>query len=769
MILFLSTMGTALPPPGIQTIAPDLLFGAYHPQRQRHRTLPPSEEKSACGLVGVGLSVQKPPSFFWRRREILAAMSDKPKPLKVFGRSHYACTRCKLSKIKCLGEKPACANCKAVNKEQQCVYPLRDRKIVIMESDLNKLHEKVRMLEDLVKCQALYSDQQNLLFELSLVQKRTSKGLAAVPELYLLPDAENDRVPLKLLLLCRHQLPDQHYTWQLLNAVLLTYSREFYIIDLEALHPLVNRIYLFFLVPDLETVPIQDHIPLLSLSYFFGLLAFGEQMKNMTLELLPPSILAATGEPHKFPGIEYYSTAARLFSLAHEDMLVQFIQNALVLGLYVCNLNRYNTVNNYFGVAVRSAVANGFHRKMATPRLLSDEQRREHLIFEEKTKRLWWSIFVIDVVWAAKMNMPAYIDYTDTDVALPNDSPILDLNDNFNTEILEANVHLAKFIAKYNRLIYGPSIRTFTMNYINTEQFNQKILIKNIIHSLNDLQTLFETPTLSDYKHVNIISLPDRNVANLFLRYNQMTILIAKPLLSLILNKGNRSLINEPAKVMDSIATIAASSARSVETLLKLYEYNKLFVLGFWDSQHLLSAVLLLVMASVAGVYYENLNKATALLKYMAENQNINAINAMEKLVQVNGFLSRIPEISLRLDLELDITRFVNKKSPSINDQPNGHTVPFFNPFSELALDTNYLRNIRSPDIPLYEQFGFHKMSQPSQEAFYDMITTLQSWDNFRGLPIHVYGTGVTSEQEPHQQNQSQATSNFKIGNIIQG
>lgn len=702
-------------------------------------------------------------------------MSDKPKPLKVFGRSHYACTRCKLSKIKCLGEKPACANCKAVNKEAQCVYPSRDRKIVIMESDLNKLHEKVKMLEDLAKYQASYSDQQHLLFprlDSPLVQRRTSSGMAAMPELYLLPDTENDRVPLKLLLLCRHQLPDQQYTWQLLNAVSLTYSREFYIIDLEALHPLVNRIYLFFLVPNLESVPLHEHIPSLSLSYFFGLLAFGEQMKNMTLELLPPSIAAATGEAHKFPGIEYYSTAAKLFSLAHEDISVQFIQNALVLGLYVCNLNRYNTVNNYFGLAVRSAVANGYHRKMSTPRQFTDEQRRAHHIFEEKTKRLWWSIFVIDVLWAAKMNMPAYIDYTDTDVALPNESPMLDLNDNFNTEILEANVHLAKFIAKYNRLIYGPSIRTFSMNYINTEQFNQKILIKNIINSLNDLQSLFEIPTLSSYKHVNIISLPDRNVANLFLRYNQMTILIAKPLLSLILNKGNRSLIGEPEKVMDAIATVAASSARSVETLLKLYEYNKLFVLGFWDGQHLLSALLLLVMASVAGVYYENLNKATALLKYMADNQNINAINAMEKLVQINSFLSRIPEMNLRLDLELDITKYVIKKSPSLTEQVNGgdaSNVPFFNPFTDLALDATYLRHIRSPEIPLYEQFGFNKMNQTSQEALYEMITTLQSWDNFRGLPIHVYGTGVTSELEPQHQQQTQAASNFKIDNIIQG
>lgn len=701
----------------------------------------------------------------------MASTSDRPKPLKVFGRSHYACTRCKLSKIKCSGEKPACANCKAVGKDAHCVYPSRDRKIVIMESDLNKLHEKVKVLEELAKCQAAFPDQHGNLprDELMFAQHRAPGGVPASSELFVMMDTEHDKVPTKLLLLCRHQLPDQRYTWQLLDAVIQTYAKEFYIIDMDELPRLVGHIYRFFAEPNLDAVPLHDHVPAVLLSYFFGLLAFGEQMKNMTLELLPPAIAAATGEAPKFPGIDYFSTAVKLFTPAREDTSMHFIQTALVLGLFACNLNRYHTVNNYFAMAVRSSVAHGYHRKMVTPRHLNDEQRREYHKLEEKTKRLWWSNFVIDVLWSAKMNMPTYIDYTETDVALPNESPIFDLHDDFNLEILEANVHLAKFIAKYNRLIYGPSIRTFTMNYINTEQFNQKILIKNVISSLTDLLDLFEKLTLTHYKHVNIIALPDRNVANLFLRYNQVNILTAKPLLSLILNRGNRSLISEPQKVMNSIANVATSAARSVETLLQLYMHNKLFVLGFWDSQHLLSALLLLVMASVAGVYYENLNKATALLKYMADSHNINAMNAMQKLFQINGYLSRIPEMNLRLDLELDISKHLTRKSPAFD--LNGGTAPtdFFNPLTEVSLNVSYLTQISSPSVPLYEQFGFHKMAQTSQEALLDMIIAIQSWDNFRGLPIAVSGTRVASELESGQHLLAPLSCNFKIDSIIQG
>lgn len=697
-------------------------------------------------------------------------MSDKPKPLKVFGRTHYACTRCKLSKIKCLGEKPACANCKAVNKERYCQYPSRDRKIMIMELDLNKLHARVQHLEELVRTQGPSTpDPSPMLRSELMVQKRVLKLLAQ--DSYILPDTESERIPYRLLLLCADQLPEEQYAWKLLDLVCKTYSSEFYLVDADSLGPLVSETYKFFRTTDLRnlaSVELLREVQPVSLCYLFALLAFGEQMHNNTLESLPPSIAEVTGGDQKIPGLEFHTTATKLFNVAHEEIDMRYIQSAMTLGLFACNLNRYNTVYNFFGVALRSAVAKGYHRQMETPPNLSIEQLRKYRIYEEKTKRLWWSVYVVDVVWAAKMNMPVHIDYTDTDVALPNESPILDLNDGFNSEILDGNVQLVKYVGKFNSLIYGPNTRTFSMNYINTEKFNQSMLIKNVIESLSEIVTQFESFTLLPYKKVSIVLLLHRNTANLCLRFNQLIILVIEPLLALVYKKATAANIENNEEVAKSISKGVLAAARTVMILLKIYEHNKLFVLGFWDSQHLFTATLVLITCLIAGnkglSYY--FDRAIALQKYMAENNNINAKNAMKKLEIAKSYIENIPEVSVKLNLNTDISRYVTKKTPPLNG--TAALNEYFNPFTEdLIEDTDISHFVSQTEGLMFDRFGFSNYSEQSQSVLQAMGVTFQSWDNFRGLPIHVSGTGRVEAQDQRVSNQPLSTNNFHIQNFI--
>lgn len=663
-----------------------------------------------------------------------------------------------------------------MGKESLCVYPPRDRKIVIMESDLNRLHEKVRLLENLLRAQPPSAAEKTGSYVArsnAMIQQRLVDDGSHIPESYLVPNAENDRIPHELLILYRQLLPDQVYAWLLIDLLLQTYSTEFYLIDLDILRPLVQRIYAWFTHPQFDSVPPHQQVPAISLCYYFALLAFGEQLRNSTLEFFPASTVAVPNESKKIPGIEFYSAALKLFTLVHEEISVQFIQSAVVIGLFACNLNRYNTVNNFFGVAVRSAVAGGYHRKLA-PRLgLNEEQEQRRLILEEKTKRLWWTIFVIDVIWTAKMNMPLHIDYTDTDVALPTESPLGDFGDGFSSVILHYNVELAKYVAKFNKIIYGPSIRTFTMNYINTEQFNQKALVKNIINSMRDIHDTFEVSILEPLKNVDLILPLDRNVANLLIRYNQVLILVTKPLLSLVFNKANASHIENPTEVLQTISRAASAAAMSLDILFKLYEYNKLFVLGFWDSQHLFSALLILIMTAVLGVPYEHLNKAGSLLNYMAENNNINARNSMEKVHTVNNHLSMIPDLNIRLDYSHPISNYITKKSSGTfhphDTFTNGNV--FYNPIEKSSYDapdfSTIIQNSMNSSASLYDQLRLNNMSQVSQSAMAAMIASIQSWEAYSGLPLQVYGTGGVSIYDPSKSTNKEPLSEFKIDKLI--
>lgn len=689
---------------------------------------------------------------------------NKPTPLKVFGRSHYACTRCKLSKVKCLGEKPACANCKTVHKEDLCVYPARDRKIVIMESDLAKLQGRVDYLESLVKSHTPYYAAPRLVPAADILVERR-QGSAPALDSYLLPGSDDKYPTFPLLLLCAHHLPDEPYAWLLVDAVASSYAAEFYLFDARELAALVRRIYSLFGARDSQLLLALDLAALLPssvLCHFFAVVAFGEQLRNSTVDPLQQSIADITGAPKQVPGLAFYNVALRLFNLATEEIDLRFIQCSILLGFYATNLNCHNTVQTFFGIALRSAITNGYHRNFLPDPALPPAPDLDLLVRKEKSKRVWWSAFIADNMWAAKMNMPVHIQYSDTDVALPNESP-LDLHDNYNTDLLEANVHLVKFLAQFNKLIYGPNIRTLSINYINTEQFNQKLLVKNILAAVKTIVKDFELTVLLKYKDEDLILPIDRIVGNLVLRYNQLVILVITPLISIAFDQSDTidlEITNEALVAVDKALEVATCT---ILILVKFYEHKKLFVLGFWDSQNLFSAILILIMGSFAIDCHNDLNTAIALLHFMADSGNINALNCFLKLERVKEIMDDIPEAKFNLDLALDIRNFA--RVPVLNTDHAGPIEPFY-PLKRvyvLGLAQRY-----SPGLAdlFFDCLGLNTLLQKSQSTLSTMARTLVGWDSYKGMPIHVSGTGRVEPPLQGPSSQSQL-SELKIVDLI--
>lgn len=696
-------------------------------------------------------------------------MTEKPTPLKVFGRSHYACTRCKLSKVKCLGEKPACANCKTVHKEDLCVYPARDRKIVIMESDLAKIQGRVDYLESLVKSHTPYHaaataspPQQPPTTDILVPRRLWGPGAL---DSYLLPGSDDKYPTYPLLVLCAHHLPDEQYARALIDSVFRTYLAEFYLFDVHEFGTLVDGIYRLFATRDLLRLLALGPaalIPSSVLCHFFAIVAFGEQIRNSTVDPLPPSISELTGAPKQVPGLAFYNVALRLFNLAREDIDLRFIQCSIILGFYAANLNCHNTVQTFFGIALRSAITNGYHRKFLVDTAESAATTHDSLVRKEKSKRVWWSIFVTDNMWAAKMNMPVHIHYTDTDVALPSESPE-DLHDNFNSDLLEANVHLVKFLAQFNKLIYGPNIRTLSINYINTEQFNQRLLVKNILAAVKTIVNDFEHPVLAKYKDDDLVRPSNRTVGNLILRYNQLVILIITPLISIAFDRSDTIDLDIRYEALEAIDKGLHAATSTILILIKFYEHKKLFVLGFWDSQHLFSAILILTMASFAIDCSEPLNRALALLHFMANNGNINAQNCFLKLERVKDFMDDIPEARFTLDLALDITNFA--LTPVLNIDHAGPIEPFC-PLN-LAVLPGLAQRFPPGLVGLFfDCLGLNALLTKSQSKLSTMARTLVGWDSYKGMPIHVSGTGRVAP--PHHGGCSQAPlSELKIEDLI--
>lgn len=680
-------------------------------------------------------------------------MSKRPNLIKISGRTHYACTRCKVSKIRCLGEKPACANCRLVKKEDQCTYPPRDRKIVIMESDLNELYSQLLQLEEQVGI--LPKDRHSKDISQIGGSGPKSKDVSHDPEALISSQYSNieEAIMRNVYHWCSAHIPDRQVAWDLIGYVSRSYSTEMFVVDYSELEAHIECIYSYFaLLKDTpETHPPSQAPSSMSLCYFLAILAFGQQLKNT-------SSLGTTTEA--IPGLEFYSTACRLFQVNYERIDLVYIQCCILLGLISCNLNRYNTTYNYFGVAVLSAVANGYHRQIPTPAFQDIESRRRFLVVEEKKKRVWWTLFFIDVIWAARINMPAHIDFTDTDVALPGEMPI-DLQDGFDTQMLDSNVQLIKYVAKFNKLIYGPSLRTFSVNYINTDKFNQDRLVKTILSSLNELTIGLEDPFLTQCKGISIISQNNRNLANLFFRFNQLIVLVVEPLLSIVFNPTSASLVENNAEVYLAIVKGTRAAYTTVNMMYKLFEHGKVFLFGFWDSQHLFSAFTYLLFVLIAGFPYKDHNKIVALLKYMADHNNMSAKRYLQRIAAMNSYLDAIPEVNLHFNVQANMSDFTKVNLVNSNAE-------FYNPLNdETLLSKGFMDFFElKPTKPLYEQFGFDTFSPDSQLSLWSMTKSIQEWANYSGLPIPISGvnkSAISVFKNGHRQTKSE----FNINDLI--
>ncbi|KAG7661318.1 uncharacterized protein J8A68_005210 [[Candida] subhashii] len=681
---------------------------------------------------------------------------QKPKPLKVYGRSHYACTRCKISKIKCSGEKPACANCKGVNKQDQCVYPTKDRKIVIMESDLNKLHERVEYLESLLNASGTGTSSSIQGLPLTMANPITGSvattstssttTMAAPIEInisnnvmngvklvdFYSPEFDNYSLQYNLLLACQSKLPEKTYALNLLNKVFSTYNQEFYLLDVKEFLQLANDIYDLFdglqsqqqgrpqsLQSQFDVQQSPRSITQTQICYFFVLLAFGEQLLNVKTD------------ENKYPGMEYYLLAEHLFRLTSSEVDLTFIQCALLLGLYSANLSRYNTVYIYLGVAARAAVAQGYHRQKDIPLNKTPEEKHMLGVHGERAKRLWWTVFVIDTIWATKT---VHFQFTDTDVDLPTEN-VYDLGDAFDSNILEINVHLTKYVAKFVRLIYGPNIRTFSINYINTDQFNQKLLLKNISSSSEDLTKNFEYPLLTQFKNIDYLRSGSRSIANLFLRYHYLITLITKPLLSLILEPTASQFIENFQDVEATISKGIFTSCATIDIVCRLYTSQKIFILGYWDSQHLFTAILMVLIAGINGKRYPQLNRGVALLKYMAEMGNIGARTCFQKLYDINSMLQS-SQLQFVLDLSVTINAIVIDEKIDYYSPPVG-IVPASSEKKQHQFEARdaipylperYTNTIEGIDT-FFDDTKNH-LNQESRNFYLSLINQIQGWDD---------------------------------------
>lgn len=584
--------------------------------------------------------------------------------LKVRKRAKVACTRCSAHKIKCSGERPICRSC-SISNNDACFYPTKARKITVLDTDIQKMQERIQELENECKQlrQAARSDGIEFPEGTSV---ETVDGLENGIGGRNNSPASNDGIQHLLSTHKEHlgsvapgigpEMPGNSscrifvdaLQWHLTKNY-ITSNRSNYTTEQDNKddlftkgHPL-RHIYVddkalgeeqsvrMFILPQKTYGLKLVHKVFKFFAREYGIFSITEfearledtykdiqsQNANWLAYLL---ITFAVGEQYlgkveghqKIPGMEFFLTALKFFHEPIEEPNLDTVRTLLLIAFYSQGLNRRNSVFAYTGLAISTAIILGIHRQAVNSRLPKPEQ--------EARKKLWWTACLMDSLWASRLGLPPHFNVSDIDIELPDSS--MSSEDGFVPKYLTANTRLALCVGTVMKEVYGVS--------------RGNDLLPNILSSLECLDSFF-TGLPPDLKIVPEKIKENRSTANLHLRYNQIIIVATRPLYLQLLKKCDGNTIE-----MENVRRRCVNAAVSnIKILSNLWNSGWFSAYGFLEAQCCFSALLILVMATLDGGSFPELSIAVSLNTYMCEKGNITAMDNHCRLKELDGMLLR--------------------------------------------------------------------------------------------------------------------------------
>lgn len=481
-------------------------------------------------------------------------------------------------------------------------------------------------------------------------------------------------------------LPEKEYALMLIEKVIRFIGHELYLFDSKEFFQKVEETY--------ETL--NDKRPMW-LCYFLITLAVGEQYLNESQD----------GE---IPGMRFFSPAMQLYRNVYEEPTLETVQTILLIAFYQQGLNRANTAFSFYGLAVRSALIMGLHRKRTYAAFSSTER--------EKRRRVWWTVFVMESIWCAKTGQPIHVNINDIDVAMLSDNSV-PLVDGFNTELLWHNARLSIIVGNVMLQIYGSLAESKSMN------------LTSILKCLLDLDA-FKKGLPYNIKN-NLLISSDRSTANLYLRINQIVIITTRPLV-LSIFQG----IIEKTSSMEMVRKACIEAAKeNIDILANLKNNGWMSTFGFWDAQYCFSSYLILAMCYLQGQCLKQMHIGRRLNTYMKEAGNFTAKDNEQRLMELDLILVKVSKKSLHMQEDETMQE---KRTDDTNVDFEGQNISCYPNISDKA---DY-GNTNSPLTKINSiQSEYDSVrGNISPETWNNLTSNLQFWDS-----CDIFFTGESSHQ----------------------
>ncbi|KAJ9238576.1 putative C6 transcription factor [Paecilomyces variotii] len=587
------------------------------------------------------------------------------RPTKKPKRSFVACRRCHSHKIKCSGEQP-CHNCRQQPEGTvDCVYPARDRKVLVQESYLRKLEEESQLWKASASpgstnlpsgSKSVPEDQRrqhgrsnhpgsneageggpsnpdgdirNPLIEdrAWFVRDQVSTQPVYIGEAAcnafgtrlrqflsgdepMAPLPQSNYVKHKALLRMSDpsfRLPNRTYAHLLIKVALRFLGNDYHLMLRKATLEKLDALYRGQCFDD----------PIL-LCRLFAIFAIGELYTNRK----------ATSKMSEVPGTGFFMQAMSLFQDLHEEATVSYIEILVLLSLFCLPLNRTKSAYTFAGIALRLSLTLGLHHNVPEGYMISPVEREHRL-------RVWWSVYTMDRISSSKLGHPVLVRDEDIDADLPSMEGLSPSErEEFSPpEHLIAHLKLARITGDIISDIYGRPRRS-------------KTFVQSVHMILKDLRSWAETlPENIKLIQTRPVRYASRNVASLHLCFNQCVILTTRPILFHVFRSrfqpptdGNPS-SRIPSPMTSALAEACIHAARSSNSLLtQLWVDGGIATFGYFDSQYLFSSTIILMMALVlrnSESDRDAIETASDILQSMVEDGNLPAAAFYQHLLEI--------------------------------------------------------------------------------------------------------------------------------------
>ncbi|KZL63284.1 c6 transcription factor, partial [Colletotrichum incanum] len=518
-----------------------------------------------------------------------------------------ACRRCHSRKVRCSGGQP-CDNCRQASKGAECTYPRRNRMVKVSQRYIDDLIAENQRLKNNSNA-GTQARPEALLPEITVAPaKETTDNAVAIPAPSLderpwffemniphtpiligeasdaafatrfrqaISTAEHSHIPRvnyatdeRLL-----ALSDTDCPWpsparaRFLVGVALRYVSRCY-------HIIRKSLILDALEQTLQNPAESDS---LLKSKLWAMFAIGAMY----------STRSATSEKH-FPGMGYFARATRVLRIVSERPRIDVVELRLLLSFYSLALNRRHTAYTFAGSATRLAVVMGLHLNVPESQL-RDAAAREHRV------RVWWTAYIFDRMWAAKLSHPFAVQDIDIEVDLPS-NPTVDesVADDFaDASYFVASVKIARLLGRV-----VPSI------YRRRDQ--QTSLSHRVQEALKELRGWSEE--LPPQLHIDFKPTTERTPKpiSLHLNFNQCAVSTTRPILLHVLRTHVASWGTPdtpepqiPATAMTLAETCIRCARHSCRLLTECWIDGSFATFDYFYTQYLFSAATVLAVSSL--------------------------------------------------------------------------------------------------------------------------------------------------------------------------